>query len=164
MHSVRLAFLLLVCLPAAGCGSSDRPETVPVAGQVLVGGKSIEGATVTFRPTEKTGRPAFGMTDAEGNFVLSTFDDGDGAIPGEYNITIEKVKPKQEMKAIKTPAPPQPGEKVDYSDYMKAMSGTVPAADPTGDVPPKYSDEETSGLRRNVDPAGDNQFTFELTP
>ena len=156
--------ILLVAL--VGCGS-DRPETAPVSGKVTMRGKAIEGATVTFRPAGKEGgRPAFATTDAEGFYELSTFGSGDGAIPGEYDVTIEKVRVKGSFKeqAAVTPQPPKPGEKADYSAYMAAMSGKVKTVESSGEVPPKYASSETSGLKREVVGGEENPFDFDLTP
>ncbi|MGH7202173.1 MAG: carboxypeptidase-like regulatory domain-containing protein, partial [Planctomycetaceae bacterium] len=51
----------------------------------------VEGATVVFIPTgHKHGATA--QTDAEGKFQLRTYEPGDGAVPGNYKVTIRKVE------------------------------------------------------------------------
>ncbi len=91
--------LSLVCLVAilsgAGCDNSvkKRPK-YPVFGAVLVNGKPAEGVTVTLTP-EDTGeydatvRPASGISDAEGNFELSTTSEADGVVAGDYRVTFQ---------------------------------------------------------------------------
>jgi hypothetical protein len=86
LSAVALAALLL--LPA--CGKSDRVETFPVKGKVLVDGKPAKGAHVAFHPKEATDRPyaPSAQTDDNGEFSLATFVTGDGAPAGEYDVTI----------------------------------------------------------------------------
>lgn len=81
----------------AGCGS-DRPETVPVTGQVtLDGGAWPNQGIIIFTPVEpakglprRPGRAAF---DREGNFTASSYDDGDGLVPGRYRAAIHCGEP-----------------------------------------------------------------------
>src|SRR3954471_22011122 len=77
-----------ILLPAAlvlvaGCSQSD---TVPVTGVVLFNGQPAAEAEVMFNP--KTGRLATGVTDASGRFKLATFKPDDGALPGDYVVTL----------------------------------------------------------------------------
>lgn len=68
------ALPVLLC----GCGPS-RPTTVPVSGTVLLDGEPVESAAVIFSSVEG-GRPATGITDAQGRFRLRTFDGNDGVL------------------------------------------------------------------------------------
>jgi hypothetical protein len=86
----RASWILLACLAAAGCGSG-RPETVPITGIVTLDGNPVEGASVMFMP-QFEGRPALGVTDASGNFTLTTFAPGDGAQPGQHTVTVTLQK------------------------------------------------------------------------
>lgn len=67
--------------------------TIQVEGKVLgQDGKPLERATVVFHPTDtsqKFPKPR-GITDAQGQFVLSTYDTNDGAPAGKYKVTIEQ--------------------------------------------------------------------------
>jgi hypothetical protein len=95
--------ILLVFVAAAGCGG----KTAKVEGRVTLDGVAVEGAMVSFVPENNTGdRQATGLTDADGVFQLTTFNTGDGAIPGTYKVTVEK-KPSQGP-AAGTGAPPDP--------------------------------------------------------
>lgn len=78
-------------LAPAGCGPR-RPPTVAVAGRVVRGGSPVAGAAVTFAPLAG-GRPATGVTDAEGRFRLTTFRAGDGAVLGEHVATVYEERP-----------------------------------------------------------------------
>jgi len=91
-RSKRLIAIIVIALilPLSGCGPS-RPATVPVTGQVLLDESPIADAVVMFVP-KAGGRPADGSTDAAGNFSLKTFGHDDGAIPGDYTVTVSLMK------------------------------------------------------------------------
>ena len=80
--------LAALTLALPGCGSSN-PETFPVSGTVTLDGRPVSGAAVVFTPD--TGQPATGTTDNAGQFELSTFQLGDGALPGKHRVTIAKT-------------------------------------------------------------------------
>ncbi len=83
------ATLCLLTLPLlTGCGDPGI-GAIPVSGTVTVDGTPMEGVMVVFNPVEGT-RAASGRTDAEGKFSLTTEINGDGALPGEYKISITK--------------------------------------------------------------------------
>lgn len=69
----------------SGCGDG-RPERVPVSGRVLIDGQSVAAGAIRFHPQQ--GRPATGTIKPDGSFVLSTFEEGDGAIPGNHTVTV----------------------------------------------------------------------------
>lgn len=72
-----------------GCGDG-RPDRVPVNGSVWVDGKPLEGnftGFVRLLPVAG-GRPAVGMLETNGNFVLGNYDSDDGCPPGEYRVEV----------------------------------------------------------------------------
>ena len=79
-----MALLLL-----GGCGSG-LPERGKVTGKVTFNGKPVPEGTVTFYP--QTGRSASGRIQPDGTYTLTTFDEGDGAIVGSHEVTIEAVR------------------------------------------------------------------------
>jgi hypothetical protein len=81
---------LVVAFALHGCGGEDGP--VPVEGVVRLNGAPVAGATVSFLP-EGGGRPAVGATNRDGRFRLTTFESGDGALPGRYRVVVTKVEP-----------------------------------------------------------------------
>ena len=98
MHKKLVALLCFgVMITIAGCGASN-PPTTPVTGQVKYDGEALEGATVTLTPQAGSSdqRTASGITDAEGNFILTTvFADGlsaDGILPGSYSVRVTKLE------------------------------------------------------------------------
>jgi len=78
--------LLVLLVGLAGCGAQAKP--VKVAGIVALDGKPFSGATVTFSPAEGSGKSASGRSEEDGSFQLTTFKPDDGAVPGEYKITV----------------------------------------------------------------------------
>jgi hypothetical protein len=135
-----LAAILLV-----GCTKKDtRPVRVAVSGTVLRQGQPVAEATIIFEPQGST-PAATGLTDASGNFRLTSFDTDDGAVPGEYLVAIRKVQ------VIKTDRPPNAPD-----DF------TAPPADEKWLLPVKYGHTSTSGLTASVKPDAPNNFTFEL--
>lgn len=88
--------LVLFLLVAGGCGGdSEQYETVPVSGVITCQGKPIANATVNFTPlaeagraTGRPGRVALGMTDQNGRFRLTTYENDDGAIVGRHKVTV----------------------------------------------------------------------------
>ena len=77
---------------AVGCNQS-KYEISPVSGIVKVANQPLAGAKVLFAPVAKEGsaeggKPAFGRTESDGSFHLTTYQDGDGAIVGEHWVTI----------------------------------------------------------------------------
>jgi hypothetical protein len=85
-YSLSLLFPLVLLAGGGGCGGRERP--VKVEGVLTLDGNPLSGATVTFVPAAEGRRPASGFTDASGTFHLTTYNTGDGALPGEYKITV----------------------------------------------------------------------------
>ncbi|MEN6496254.1 MAG: carboxypeptidase-like regulatory domain-containing protein [Thermoguttaceae bacterium] len=142
--------LLVICLAGCGGAKDDQPARVPVQVKVTYKNAPVEGAHVTFAPTQ-SGRPAWGTTDAEGVAHLSTFGDNDGAIPGQYQVTVSKTKVEG-------------GEQVDPN--QPSSMAPNPNAKPTVTLnllPKKYSVAATSGLKAEVPEKGDKKFDFTLT-
>lgn len=93
MRSVVFMGSMLVTMTLVGCWSSgpqmESRSTVATEGQVLLSGKPQAGIHVTLIPVDakQDGKPR-GITDAQGNFQLSTYRKDDGAPPGDYVITL----------------------------------------------------------------------------
>lgn len=131
----------LACL--VGCGSMHPPLGI-VAGRVTLDEMPVEGASVMFLPNDG-GRPASGLTDAQGNYQLRTYEPNDGALVGKHRVTVIK----QQTTGIPT----------------TAGGGAGPA--PPGGIkhrwltPQRYARAETSGLTAEVK-SDVNHFEFDL--
>jgi len=134
------AFPLLCLLLAAGCGKSG-PELVTVRGTVTYGGGEwpTEGM-LYFTPD----RPAAGMPTRpgrakfgpDGSFSATSFEEGDGLVPGHYMVSVECWKVPPEMGSTRPP--------VSY-------------------VPDKYQGGQTSGVDLTIEPgASSAKLDFDV--
>jgi hypothetical protein len=147
-----LAVLTVPCL-LAGCGGADTEleGLVPVTGTVTLKGSPLGGASVCFVPTGTSeARAASAITDDTGHFELMTLNPGDGAAPGDYQVTVTKVEVT--------------GEKLSQEEAQKYLMdrGTPPPSTTKQIVQPKFSSGATSGLTATVSESGPNEFTFDV--
>jgi len=78
----------------AGC-SEPSDETVAAGGVVQLDGKPVEGVTVSLVPQAGVlGQGGYGITDAEGKFVLSSSPETIGVMPGTYRVLLQKIRQK----------------------------------------------------------------------
>lgn len=159
---IRATVLLSACIAITGCeGGSKFPKTYPVTGKVTLNGKAIEGAIVTFQ-LESGKENAIGTTDSKGEFTLSMFQPGDGAVPGTYRIAVSKPAPGASSPAG-TPPPGQIGSPdlpADYAPPPDTSKGGA-ATGPKSEIPAKFSNDQTSGLRATV-LEGPNNIPLDL--
>ncbi len=128
--STRLtASALLMLFFGSGCGGGTT--MVPVSGRVTLDGQPVEGASVMLHP-QGEGRPATGLTDARGEFQLTTVEEFDGAMLGAYRVTVSLVRPRGDV------------------DYDTAEAG-FDEMSLEYVVPQRYGDRETSGLTAQVE-------------
>jgi hypothetical protein len=76
-----VAFIALV-----GC-SDGRPSRVPVSGQVVIDGKPLVHGFIRFLPEQKE-RVSTGDLDRNGRFVLTCFENRDGAVVGKHRVEV----------------------------------------------------------------------------
>lgn len=137
---------LLIPLLVTGCGRS-RPPVVPVTGKVTFKQTTpAHGALVVFHPvdhqTEKLigGKPV-GRVQEDGSFMLTTYEEGDGAPEGEYGVTIDWRGP--------------PAEKGKFRLTDEGTSG-VPR------LQPKYSNPQQPFTKVTVKKGEVNHFVFDV--
>lgn len=156
------AMCAVACALAAGCsgptGAADRQPTAPASGVVTHRGEPVEGATVTFIPATNP-VPAYGITDAEGRFQLTTYEQDDGAIIGEHYVTVNKTTGATPPSG---PASTGNNDPEDFDNYVPPSLGVTPPPVVKHLVPERYSQPETSGLTAKVTSDGPNSFTFDL--
>lgn len=144
--------LSLVCLIAlAGCGGGhpDRPPVHRAGGVVLEGDKPVAGAHVTYQFRGEPPRTAYGTTDGQGRYRLTTFDTDDGAVAGEHEVKVVKLEAAAPSAADAGSVPPG--------------GATRPAPKPKSLVPAKFGKFETSGLKATVEKSGRNELTIDLS-
>jgi len=140
----------------ASCNSKDQP--IPIKGTVMLDGKPVAGAAVRFTPGQGGGRPAFGATQEDGSYRLTTVQPEDGALPGEYIVTIlwEAPTPPVVRPGAEGPSRAQMQKaQQDYQEKMKRL-GKGPV------IPEVYGDPVNSPLRQKVPPP-DGQANFALS-
>jgi hypothetical protein len=135
-----------------GCGPEgvSLEGVVPVSGTVTQGGAPLEGAAVTFAPTDG-GRTASGLTDENGEFVLTTLQPGDGAMPGSYKVAITK---KETVGKEYT--------EEEANEYYNKHQKQPPAPEIKNLLDEKYADPETSGLTADVPEGGVSDLKFDM--
>ena len=106
------ALVWVACLAVVGC--SNRPKVAPVRGIVKMDGKPLPGGRVMFQPIatgEKkiVGQAALGHIQKDGTFVLTTYEEGDGAIIGSHHPVV--MENRQED-AANPDHPTKPGPKI----------------------------------------------------
>ena len=133
----------------SGCGSAetDRPTTYPVTGIVRYNGQPLAGAYVTFESTGAEAQTAYGTTNEQGEFTLTTSESGDGAVPGPHRVIVQKL----EAAAAGTSGDVPPG------------GPTAPPPKPKSLIPERYASVDSSGLTATVSADGDNEVVLELT-
>ncbi len=134
-YSVAWLGMATLIVSAAGCGGSGPPKAYPATGEVIYKGAPLADAQVAFIPTEGQGRMSRGTTDADGRFELGAYQQKDGALAGEHQVTVAKVVPSV---------------KNDPYAPMKSV------------IPEKYNGVTTSPLKATVSASEKNHFRFEL--
>jgi len=108
----------LIAAVFTGCGGAG---TVPAGGTVTYKGQPVADANVMFTP-EGGGEIATGRTDAQGKFSLGVAKPGDGAVPGEYRVSLTpKEAPRAEGDYSASAPPPFPVQ------YTNATGSTLKA-------------------------------------
>lgn len=168
----RLPILSLVMAIAGisimGCSGSDNIPTYKVSGLVTLDGTPVEGATVTFLDVNNGPHNAVALTGADGRYELTTFESGDGAVEGTYNIMVTKYGKEEEVSPYETGGEAAPTiEEGDADAYEDAYGEAMENANASGwrppktwnDMPTKYAAATTSGLTYTVKPESGGQVS-----
>lgn len=155
LSSFVLSTLLAVTTFAlSGCGGGDvapdtRPDRVLFGGVAKLSGLPVADALITFHPVG-TGNGSSGKTDAKGNFTMSTFAAGDGAVPGEYQVTLSKVVATATDSGVSDEDDNYDGGPSDDEEPVEANT-----------LPPKFESPTTSGVTVTVKEAN-TEFVLEF--
>jgi len=147
-----LASLLIFATLGLSCGSDDGlGKRYPVSGTVTYNGTPVPKASINFVPNDpKTGRAANGSI-IEGAYTLTTQESGDGALPGQYKVTVSATETDL-SKAAATAK--KSGMMINQMDIAKAKRTNL--------LPSKYLLPESSGLTADVKETS-NTIDFKLT-
>jgi hypothetical protein len=96
------ALVLLVCI-VTGCGSKQL-KTAVVRGNVTYQGKAVSKGTIMFMPA--SGPTASGELQADGSYALTTYQSGDGAVPGDYTVVIMSIGERSGLPEDRNPLAP----------------------------------------------------------
>lgn len=149
MNQCTWLILLFVPVLFAGCGNDGKIRTEYVEGIVTMDGEPLALAHVTFYPVDEKGLEAYGSTDKNGKYTLTT-DGGKeegGALPGEYVVTVSK----RDVPDLGPTADPDPNKPVKPIKVQIAPLMT----------PEKYFNKETTDLKATVK-SGNNTVNFSL--
>ncbi|MEX0712491.1 MAG: hypothetical protein WD278_09085 [Pirellulales bacterium] len=128
-----------------GCEGSPRLVTVPVRGNVTMGGSPVGGAVVVFWNRDAEGKPAMGVTNAQGDFGLSTYinpkETLGGALPGDYDVVITK----------KEQVPGTPDAQAWWQSFRDQEINVLPV---------EYS--KPGRLEARLNDSADNEFAFNI--
>jgi hypothetical protein len=136
LGSVGLAGIL--CFLVAGCSSHEQSPVYPVHGQVLLNGKALADAIVSFHTQDGglSGTFPSAHTDSDGRFALTTYVHEDGAPQGAYTISVVCFRASQ---------------------LGKGKTGRAQNV-----VPSRYASPEGSGLTATVSPGANDLPVFKL--
>lgn len=140
--TVALSLACLVFIVSSGCSrqyedkwSKRRPPSFPTTGIVTWNGEPATGALVTLQSLSHN-LSASGRTNDKGEFALTTWRQGDGAVGGDHKVTIETTV---------------------VSGYT-SEGGLIEV----NAMPPKYEKPETSGLTATINDKGKNVLSFAV--
>lgn len=137
-----LLALSVLVLNQLGCASSDQPELGQVTGVITLDEKPLAGVAVVFQP--ENGRPARGMTNAEGKYELTYIRQTKGTKIGPNRVEI---------------APSEEGEGAEEVESGDKETQTAKSKSGKPVVPSRYNVK--TELKADVKP-GKNTFNFDL--
>jgi len=151
MRSANARCLFFAFITASILTGCSRSGTVRVEGIVVLDNQPVPEATVLFIPEGGTGQPAYGTTDENGKFQLTTFKENDGALPGAYKVTVTKSVPP--------PQPPEaePGDSRSIVAHFKAIKEHKQEKSP---LPAMYADVKSTPFHYTV--PVDGKLVLEL--
>ena len=138
---------------SAGCSRSGRPfrsaavvrvrfpRPCQLRERLPFSARAITSGSITFHPTgDRSGpanRPATGVVDSNGQYRLSSFRAADGAVPGDYHVTIKSLASV-------------PG--IDAPDAAEVWA-----------IPERYGGVKSSGLRATIPSDAQAPLTIDFS-
>lgn len=144
VRRARRVALTAAALISCGCGGGgDGLDRRPVSGTVIIDGKPIDSALVTFLPVSLEESP----TPAATRVVDGAFSIGPefGLVAGRYKVSISAVK---EVRGKRSRKPAAPSDEFDTTPTRESL-------------PARYNAQ--TQLLADVTDAGPNDFSFLVT-
>src|SRR5690606_11515640 len=113
-------------------------------GIVTLDGAPVENATVTLVPVE-SGPSAVAKTAPDGSFKLTTHTPEDGAIPGQYQVSVSKVE-------VENVTSQEEAEK------LMSAGKPVPKTSRREVIPKKFTNAKTSEIEVTISEGEDNHL------
>lgn len=137
---IRCAALVVVATAVWGCGGPAAPKTLKVKGTVKFDGQPLSKGQVSFQSMDggDIARPATGTIGSDGTYELSTFADKDGALPGNYKVTVTSYENSPTAE--------------EFAEGAKLKSN----------IPEKYSSTVTTDLTATIPKDGPEPVTVDL--
>jgi hypothetical protein len=108
--------------------------------------KDVPQGLVHYLPKSSEGRQASGRLQPDGTFVLTTFKNADGVMPGEYDITVSAYTTQPNLTRAEVEA-----------------RGGAGISQPRLLIPERYTEHTTSGITDTVDSDHSGFIRIELT-
>jgi hypothetical protein len=146
----RMLMLTLACLgiALAGCGGDfDYGPTGTITGRLTLEGKPLPAGSSAVFMEPKAGYLAFGLTDADGNYTVNTWNNGNMPI-GTYRVMVHP------------PAPANDSETASAEELL-ANPEKYKARPVKTEIPKKYRETSTSGLSFDIQ-KGQNKIDIDL--
>ena len=149
----------LTCLFVCGCsGGTKRPPMGKVRGTLTHKNEPVANAVITFMK-EGSPRGSTGITDAKGNFKLTTYDTNDGAFLGSQKVIVTMINMNPTGAGgggatMDSEALAKIVSQGKFEEFMKKNKAE-------SKIPAKYGDMKTTPLQYTIE-AGDNQKDIEL--
>jgi hypothetical protein len=160
--AVTLLCAILTAATFIGCGDdSGLPTRYPVSGTITYNGKALEQGNINFAPNGPGGRPAGGNI-INGKYSLTTQDAEDGAVPGEYKVSVVAKTTDTSTVDLKIKGATTVEAKKAISAVFPQKVAAKAAAKAKSLIPAKYGSPETSGLKFQVKPQSNSGVDFDL--
>lgn len=130
-----------------GCTGQSKNLTA-VSGTVKAKGKLVSAGEIMFYPSGG-GRPAVSEIDSEGRYELTSFEKGDGVVPGSHKVTISVYDTKRPNNA---PAPNSVEEETEANMAEAKIIWLIPS---------KYSELNTTTLTAEVEKGKAMEINFD---
>ncbi|MEM8946450.1 MAG: hypothetical protein AAGD11_14860 [Planctomycetota bacterium] len=124
--------------------------TVPVTGKITVDGKPLPSGRIIFY--RQRGNQAIGEI-INGEYKLRTFEQNDGAAPGEYTVTVKAVELVQKPSSRPKGMSAEEADLMEFEGDNQAMRWLAPR---------RYSQQRRTPLTAKVTRDEANVIDFDL--